>query len=46
MDLSSIVLLSILINNHDNNQKIEYFGEVIDFKQNGKGEEICDEYEE
>ena len=29
---------------NDNNQKIEYFGEVIDFKKNGKGEEKCEEY--
>lgn len=29
---------------NDNNQKIEYFGEVVDFKKNGKGEEKCEEY--
>ena len=29
---------------NDNNQKIEYFGEVKDFKKYGKGEEKCEEY--
>lgn len=33
-----------IIKLNDNNKKIEYFGEVIDFKKSGKGEEKSEEY--
>ena len=36
---------TIITINKNNNKKVEYFGDVIDFKKCGKGEEICeDEY--
>lgn len=39
----NLVSKAKIIKNIDN-QKVTYFGEVIDFKKNGKGEETCEEY--
>ncbi len=29
---------------NENGQKLTYYGEVVDFKKNGKGEETCEDY--
>ena len=41
---NKLVSKAKIIKCNDKNKKIQYFGEVLDFKKNGKGEEICDEY--
>ena len=39
----NLVSKAKIIKNIDN-QKVTYFGEVVDFKKNGKGEETCEDY--
>ena len=40
-----MVSKATIITINKNNKKVEYFGDVIDFKKSGKGEETCeDEY--
>ena len=42
---NKLVSKATIITINKNNKKVEYFGDVTDFKKNGKGEEICeDEY--
>ena len=41
---NKLVSKAKIIKYNENNIKTEYLGEVSDFKKNGKGEEICDEY--
>jgi hypothetical protein len=42
---NKLVSKATIITINENNKRVEYFGEVFDFKKNGKGEEICeDEY--
>ena len=41
---NKLVSKAKIIKYNENNIKTEYLGEVLDFKKNGKGEEICDEY--
>jgi hypothetical protein len=42
---NKLVSKGTIIALNKNNKRVEYFGDVIDFKKNGKGEEICeDEY--
>ena len=42
---NKLVSKATIITINKNNKKVEYFGDVIDFKKSGRGEEICeDEY--
>ena len=42
---NKLVSKATIITINKNNKRVEYFGDVTDFKKNGKGEEICeDEY--
>ena len=42
---NKLVSKATIITINKNNKRVEYFGDVVDFKKNGKGEEICeDEY--
>ena len=42
---NKLVSKATIITKNENNKRVEYFGDVVDFKKNGKGEEICeDEY--
>ena len=44
-DNNNIVSKATVITINKQNKRVEYFGDVLDFKKNGKGEEICkDEY--
>jgi hypothetical protein len=44
-DDNKLVSKATIITINKNNKKVEYFGDVIDFKKSGKGEETCeDEY--
>jgi len=39
---NKLVSKATIITINENNRRVEYFGEVMDFKKNGKGEEICE----
>ena len=39
---NKLVSKATIITINENNKRVEYFGEVYDFKKNGKGEEICE----
>ena len=42
---NKLVSKATIITKNENKKRVEYFGEVKDFKKNGKGKEICeDEY--
>ena len=42
---NKLISKGTMIKLNENNKKVEYFGDLVDFKKNGKGEEICeDEY--
>jgi hypothetical protein len=42
---NKLVSKATIITINKNNKRVEYFGDITDFKKNGKGEEICeDEY--
>ena len=41
---NNLVSKAKIIKTNEKNMKVTYFGEVIDFKKNGKGEETCEEY--
>jgi len=40
---NKLVSKATIITINKNNKRVEYFGDVTDFKKNGKGEEICEE---
>ena len=42
---NKLVSKATIITINKDNKRVEYFGDVVDFKKNGKGEEVCeDEY--
>ena len=42
---NKLISKATMIKLNENNKRVEYFGDLVDFKKNGKGEEMCeDEY--
>ena len=42
---NKLISKATVITVNENNKRVEYFGDVVDFKKNGKGRELCeDEY--
>lgn len=39
---NKLISKATVIKRNENNNKIEYFGDLVNFKKNGKGEEICE----
>ena len=40
---NKIISKATVIKVNEDNKRIEYFGDLVDFKKNGKGEEICED---
>ena len=42
---NNLISKATVITINENNKRVEYFGDIVDFKKNGKGKELCeDEY--